>query len=96
MQLAARLPASGRRASPGSALKYSSERDRRAHVLPSIYISSPSAIGSAASFASHSPMLTSSLAAQTSGHEPWIVWHTKLSMAGVYIDTENSWFMKLG
>ena len=52
-------------------------------MLPSTYNSSPSASGSAASFASHSPMLVSSLAAQTYGHESCIVWQTKLSMAGV-------------
>ena len=51
--------------------------------MPSTYNSSPSASGSAASFASHSPRLVRSLAAQISEHESRIVWQTKLSIAGV-------------
>ena len=64
-------------------------------MLPSTYNSFPSASGSAASFASHSPMLVSSLAAQISGHESRIVWQTKLSMAGVD-SAEKKWARKLG
>ena len=64
-------------------------------MLPSTYALSPSANGSAASFASHSPRLVSSLAAQTSGHESRIVWQTKLSMAGVD-SAEKEWARKLG
>ena len=60
--------------------------------MPSTYNSSPSASGSAASFASHSPRLVRSLAAQISEHESRIVWQTKLSTAGV--DSAEKWWSR--
>jgi hypothetical protein len=64
-------------------------------VLPSTYARSPSASGSAASFASHSPRLVRSLAAHTSGHVSRITWQTKLSAPGVLME-EKKRLMKSG
>ena len=62
---------------------------REAHVLPSKYTRSPSANGSAASFASHSPRLVRSLAAHTSGHESRITRQTNSSAAGVLMEEKK-------